>query len=271
MSSKKSDRLPVVTPELPFDFGLVELGDAAADADQLIAHTGVRVLLSHHIVCPCITSVRTGGTGTAIVDCPSCSGTGFAYLDAPDPCTATVQGTRSSDRHDPDGAFAASSITVTFQSSVEVAEGDMLQLYEASVPMRVSRDYKESVGGIRLPFDVLDVRDLVTNNRMLEIVRLKRGVDYTLNVDENLLVFPKDGKVRDGSTVSGVFLGSPYYIIDALLSSFRGQRTAAFSSDGVRELVRYPTSVTAVRSDYLNGRMQHEVTQKGSADKGEGS
>jgi hypothetical protein len=185
---------------------------------------------------------------------------------------AIVAGVGAQDAHTEEGSYVVGRVNVTFPTSVSPAEGDRLHLYKTIVTMRASRTYKASVGGIRLPFLVEGVRVLtVLDPGTTSLVTLKDGKDYTIDASKSFLAFPKDGIVRTGTVVSGVFWATPYYIIDGMSSAFRGQNSRYFSRVGKDEWVKLPQSATAVRADIFRGRFEPDVSQRGSADAGEGS
>jgi hypothetical protein len=162
-------------------------------------------------------------------------------------------------------------VRAIFPSEITVASGDRVQLHKSIVPIRYSRKYVESLGGMRLPFDVRTAKNVVTNNPSTnELILLERGRDYTLNVDKNIISF-SGNRVRDNNVVSGVYMASPYYIITDLSSAFRGQTTPAFSEDGLEEWYKMPQSATCERADMLaHGRFHTEVSTKGDLDTGQG-
>jgi hypothetical protein len=263
--------LPKVAPALPFPFMRFDLGKYAPHVDQLVKHRGTPILLTPHVICPCIQPPKQGGTGVPVPDCPECGGTGFSYVGNGDEVLAGVIGVNADDTRLVPGRMDAGQIRVVLPSEVTIASGDRIQLHKSIVPIRYSRKFNKSLGGLRLPFDVRDVKVLTTNRpSTLEIVELERGRDYGLDTDKNILSLFGD-RVADNNVVSGVYMASPYYIVIDLSSAFRGQNTPAFSADGSEEWVKFPQSCTAERADLLaHGRFHHEVSQQGSIDTGEG-
>jgi len=267
----KQPKLPVLPPRLPDSFLRIDMGRVLPTLDSIIRHRSTPMIHTTHIICPCITPTRQGGTGEAVPDCPECSGTGFAYPGNGDKIGGVVFGVRADDTHIEVGSVSMGQISVTFPTEVQVAEGDRLHLYRSLVPMRHLRKYKASMRGMSLPFDVQDVIKLVTNEpTTLRIIELVRGKDYTLDITKNFLTFPSDGLVKDNAVVSGVFLAAPYYIIQSLTSAFRGQITRAYSDEAEPEWVKMPQAVIATRSDILAGRFQRDVVARGDAEQGEG-
>lgn len=246
-------------PKLPLDYLGFDLGMVLPELDVLIQQRGTPVRVVPHVICPCIQSSRQGGTGEAVPDCPSCNGSGFAFTGDGVKMLAVVQGVGSRDTHDATGIVGTGRITVTFTSDVTVAEGDLLHLYKTIIPMRHSRKYNEALRGFPVPFDVKDVRTLVTTDPSdLKLINLSRGRDFTVDVDKNRLYFPDGSRVKDGMNVSGVFMVSPYYVIDSFTAAFRGQLTSSYSSDGSQQWAKMPQSATAVRADLMFSRFHPE-------------
>lgn len=271
--TKKTLQNPRMTlPKLPASFMRFDLAKHVPWLNNLLRQRGTPLKLTPHVICPCVVPPREGGTGEAVVDCPECSGTAFAYVGDPILIRAPVMGIGAMDSYQEGGTLSTGQIRVVFPSDVTVAEGDRIHLYQTLVAVRHSRRYHARMKGIRLPFDVRDVRTLTTNDpTTLKIAELKRGPHYSLDVDKNVLRFPEVGLVRDQSIVSGVFMAAPYYIIDALTSAFRGQMSSAFSRDGTEEWVKMQQACTAVRADIFFDRFDPDVTERGSVDTGEGS
>jgi len=271
--SKDDNGLPRLNlPRLPNSFMRFDLAKQVPWLNTLLRQRGTPIKLTPHVICPCIKPIREGGSGEAVVDCPECSGTGYAYPGDPIEIMAPVMGSGASDSYIPEGTLSTNQIRVVTPSDVTIAEGDRLHLYRTIVPIRHVRRYHARMKGIRLPFDVQDVRSLVTNEpTTLKIRVLNRGTDYQLDRKKNILRFPERGVVWDQSIISGVFMASPYYIIDSLSSAFRGQMSTAFSKDGSEEWVKMPQSCSAVRADIWSGRFEKDVSQRGDVDSGEGS
>jgi len=263
----------VNVPRLPFSFVRVDMGTQLPLVDHVIRQRGTPLSVTPHVICPCIVPAHHGGTGQAIPDCPSCSGTGFAYVETQSfSDVAVVSDVAADDTPSSEGRLTIGAIKLTFPSNVIVGEGDRIKLVKTLVQVRHIRRYKKAVGGIRLPFDVREVRILVTSEPTTdELIPLKQGKDFTFSQKDNLLVFPKDGIVKDNAIVSGVFQALPYYIISQMTSAFRGQSTTAFSSTGEIEWAKMPQSAIAVRADILFGRFQKDVSKVGDALHGEGS
>lgn len=247
------------------------MGKILPTLDNVIRHRSTPIILTTHVICPCVIPTRQGGTGEAIPDCPECSGTGVAYPGEGIKTGGVVFGVRADDTHIEVGSVSMGQISVTFPTEVQVAEGDRLHLYRSLVPMRHLRKYKAMMRGMSLPFDARDVIKLVTNDpTTLRIIELVRGKDYTLNQENNFLTFPSDGIVKDGAIISGVFLAAPYYVVQSLTSAFRGQLTTSYSKTAEEEWVKMPQAVIATRSDILAGRFQRDVVTRGDAKQGEG-
>lgn len=263
--------LPKIVPKLPPKFMHFDLGKYAPYVDQLVRHRATPVLLTSHVICPCIVPPKQGGTGIAVSDCPECNGTGFCYVGNGVETLASIIGVNANDTRSETSRTEIGQIRAIFPSDVTIASGDRIQLYKSIVPIRHSRKYNKALGGMRLPFDVRDAKNVVTKNpRTLKLIELERGPDYTLDVDKNLIAFGGD-KVYDNAVISAVFMIAPYYIITDLPSSFRGQLSSAFSEDGSEEWVKLPQSCTAERSDaWAHGFLHKEVTQSGDLDEGVG-
>ncbi len=271
--SEDNNRFPVSTlPKLPRDFLRLDLAKYMPLFNNTIRQRGTRVRWTPHVICPCVQSPRSGGNGRAVPDCPECSGTGFAYVDDESQIDrVVVSGVSDNGGPDVGGYRATGVLSCVFPAEMRVSEGDRLQLLDNKMAIRFARTYKQSVGGMRLPFDVQEVKSLVTNDpHTYKILPLKPGADYSLNVDRNYITFNHSSKISDNSRISGVFLAAPYYILHTLGSNSRGQYTTAFSPKGEEEWVDFPQSGQAMRSDLFNGRFEKEVSSSGDADSGEG-
>jgi len=263
--------LPKIAPKLLPNFMRIDLGKYIPNIDQLVRHRATPVLLTPHIICPCVQPPKQGGTGEAVPDCPACGGSWFAYIGDGEEVLAALVGVNANDTRLIPGRAEMGSIRAIFPSDVTIASGDRVQLHKSIVPVRYSRKYVKSLGGMKLPFDVRTAKNVVTNNPSTnELIELERGRDYTLNVEKNTIAL-FGNRVSDNSVVSGVYMASPYYIITDLTSAFRGQLTPAFSEDGSEEWIKAPQAATCERADMLaHGRFHKEVSTKGNIDTGEG-
>jgi len=249
----------VVPRKMPSDYLDLGLADVFSYPDLFIRQRGMRALYTPHVVCACIDPPRSGGTGEPVPNCSSCHGSGVFYSDQhTKETTILVSGQSAEEYRDPSGTLAEGQINVVAASDFQLAITDRIWFPDMSLPVRMVRTYEKRYGGIPISFPVLDVEIIVCRkmdkNNVVGSSVLERGKDYTLDTDDNFIVFGKDSQVLDGMTVSAVLLGRPFYIITDLSSAFRARKTRTLSIDGEEVLVRLPQSARASRADALHGR-----------------
>jgi len=254
-------------PKLPLDFMRADLGSVAPDLDLLIRQHGQPVDLTPRIVCPCAKPSRSGGTGTADPACESCSGSGLAFLwkSTKKDLRAIVSGAETRKTLTPATPLTQGSIRLTFPSDTDIVEGDLIRLSQFFQTTDLLREYRKTVGGIKLPFDVIDVEHVASYDNLGKLIELQRGKDYVLDAEKNLLTFPSSGIVADRWTISGRFTIRPYYLVQSIPSVGRGQFSTMYSEDGSEEFVAFPKMVMAGRADGMFGRLNTEVSLMGDA------
>jgi len=254
-------------PKLPIDFMRADLGSVAPDLDLLIRQHGQPVDLTPRIVCPCADPSRSGGTGTADPACESCNGTGLAFLwsSTVKDLRAVVTGAETRKQLTPATPLTQGSIRITFPSDTQIVEGDLVRLSSYFQTTDLLREYRAIVGGIRLPFDAVDIEYAASYDNHDRLIELERGKDYVLDAEKNLLTFPRSGRVSDRWKISGRFIVRPYYLVQSIPSVGRGQFSTQFSDDGSEQFIEFPKMVMAGRADGLFGRLHQEVSLKGDA------
>lgn len=251
---------PFVKPAvLPKSFLYYGPGLFLGHLDVLIEQQGVRVVHTHGVACPCHETQQYGGTGAAVPDCSACHGVGLAFIEDE---SAETRALVSDIDEKETGNLPAGAVRVTFPSGFVVAPGDRLVFPDVALPIALMRKYRARVGGIRVPFTVLDVEAIATKRRdpKSPLMPLKRGKDYTLDTSKRLITFPSGSVVTDGMVVSASFMATPDYIIEEAPKAYRSRMSNLLPGASVIQL---PKFVYAIRADALIGTRYREVSGKG--------
>lgn len=235
------------------DFGYLPPKNMVDLMKVLIHQRGIPIIYTHSTTCPCYDTDSFGGKGVPKPNCISCGGLGLYFAeDHSVEFRALVSGGTTAEARNPEGITISGTIDVVIPSEVTVAEGDRIVLKDVHVPIKFMRRYDASTRGMRLPFKPKDVEILVTKyeDPKEQVIVLKKGKDFVVNMDTNTLYFPIGSKVTDKMVVSGEILASPYFIVESIPAAGRGLMS---STEKDAEYVSLPRRVSAVRADLLLG------------------
>jgi hypothetical protein len=260
------DRNPfTVPPKLPDTFLYFNPALTIGRLDVMIKQRGIRVERTCGIACPCSVVLKHGGTGTPNPACVSCRGLGLAFPeDAKIKFRGLVSDIDEDETSHAGGKIPSGLVRVTAPSGTVISMDDRLVFPDVIVPIPLMRLYDAAVGGMVLPFSIVDVETLTTKGPRPEdpIQVLKRGRDYGLNAEKRLLTFTDGGPVTHNMPVSGTFMAVPDYIVTSTPKASRRVMSSLSDDASVIELPRF---VTATRADILIGQQKQEVIARGDA------
>lgn len=229
----------------------------------MIKQRGQRAFLYHSVPCPCTGVSETGGVGYPAPDCISCGGSGIYFLHNEPRLMRALLSNMGTEERDVKGGFVLTgrvNITVPEDMRGTVSPGDKFVFPDISAVVSLVRRYDASLGGIKVPFDVIGIEHIVIKmpdpkSLAIMLEETKYGINR-----EKKMVYVRDERLGDGMAVSMTILVVPEYIVDTVESGFRQYLTS--TSDADASIVKFPRRFTGVRADlYLGSIPDHTEVQ----------